>query len=195
MVNDKETDLMATYRGRCGEEVVIWVQYCGSFRSSPTVFPPNGTNGRDCLVCRLRVNFWDEEGDGVKRVFVAGGSGVMGRLVPQLLAQGHQPPHFGALRYVGADNKRRAWQEAFATFTGPFDYEIHELNVTTEAALAFVHSLNHVKAMLASGQITELWLRWTACLRRIDGVWLIVHDHVSVPADLEHGQAVVNLRP
>jgi ketosteroid isomerase-like protein len=89
----------------------------------------------------------------------------------------------------------RAWQEAFATFTGPFDYEIHELNVTTEAALAFVHSLNHVKAMLASGQITELWLRWTACLRRIDGVWLIVHDHVSVPADLEHGQAVVNLRP
>jgi uncharacterized protein (TIGR02246 family) len=104
-------------------------------------------------------------------------------------------PHFGALRYVGADNKRRAWQEAFATFTGPFDYEIHELNVTTEGELAFVHSLNHVKATQASGQITELWLRWTACLRRIDGVWLIVHDHVSVPADLEHGQAVLNLRP
>ena len=34
---------------------------------------------------------------------------------------------------------------------------------------------------------TDLWLRWTACFRRIDGVWLIVHDHVSVPADLEHG--------
>jgi len=104
-------------------------------------------------------------------------------------------PHFGALRYVGADNKRRAWQEAFATFTGPFDYEIHELNVTTEGELAFVHSLNHVKATLGSGQITDFWLRWTACLRRIDGVWLVVHDHVSVPADLEHGQAVLNLRP
>jgi ketosteroid isomerase-like protein len=104
-------------------------------------------------------------------------------------------PHFGALRYFGADNKRRAWQEAFATFTGSFDYEIHELNITTEGELAFVHSLNHVNATLASAQISELWLRWTACLRRIDGVWLIVHDHVSVPADLEHGRAVVNLTP
>ena len=104
-------------------------------------------------------------------------------------------PHFGALRYFGADNKRRAWQVAFASFTGSFDYEIHELNVTTEGELAFVHSLNHVKATLASGQITELWLRWTACFCRIDGLWVVVHDHVSVPADLEHGQAVLNLTP
>jgi ketosteroid isomerase-like protein len=104
-------------------------------------------------------------------------------------------PQFGALRYFGAENKRRAWQEAFATFTGSFDYEVHELNVTTEGELAFVHSLNHVRATLASGQISELWVRWTACLRRIDGVWLVVHDHVSVPADLEHGRAVVNLTP
>ena len=105
-------------------------------------------------------------------------------------------PHFGALRYFGAENKRRAWQEAFATFSGPFSYELHELNVTTQGEeLAFVHSFNHVRAALASGQITEMWVRWTACFRRIDGVWVIVHDHVSVPADLEHGRAVLNLTP
>jgi ketosteroid isomerase-like protein len=104
-------------------------------------------------------------------------------------------PHFGALRYVGADGKRRAWQEAFAAYPGPFNYEVHDLNVTTHGELAFVHSLNHVNLTLASGHITELWLRWTACLRRIDGVWLVVHDHVSVPADLEHGHAVLNLAP
>ena len=28
-------------------------------------------------------------------------------------------PHFGALRYVGAENKRRAWQEAFADIYWP----------------------------------------------------------------------------
>jgi len=120
--------------------------------------------------------------------------GVMSFFAPNLVSF-DIAPHFGALRYFGAENKRRAWQEAFATFTGSFDYEVHELNVTTEGELAFVHSLNHVRATLASGQITELWVRWTACLRRIDGVWLVVHDHVSVPADLEHGQAVVNLTP
>jgi ketosteroid isomerase-like protein len=87
------------------------------------------------------------------------------------------------------------WQEAFAVFTGPFDYEVHDLNVTAHGELAGVHSLNHVNATLASVHITDLWLRWTACLRRIDGDWLVVHDHVSVPADLEHGQAALNLTP
>ena len=98
------------------------------------------------------------------------------------------------LRYVGAHGKRRAWQEAFAILSGPVDYEVRDLRVTTNGELAFVHSLNHMNATLASGHI-DMWLRWTACFRRIDGVWLIVHDHVSVPADPAHGKAVVNLRP
>ena len=117
--------------------------------------------------------------------------GVMSIFAPDLVSFDIVPP----LRYVGADNKRRAWQEAFAIYTGPFDYELHDLNVTTDGELAFVHSLNHVTATLASGHVTDMWLRWTACFRRIDGVWLVVHDHVSVPADLEHGQAAVNLTP
>jgi ketosteroid isomerase-like protein len=122
--------------------------------------------------------------------------GVMSLYAPNIVSF-DIVPHFGALRYVGAENKRRAWQEAFAAYTGPFAYELHDLNVTThgEGELAFVHSLNHVNATLASAQITDLWLRWTACLRRIDGVWVVVHDHVSVPADLEHGRAVLDLTP
>ena len=117
--------------------------------------------------------------------------GVMSLFAPDLVSFDIVPP----LRYVGADNKRRAWQEAFAMYTGPFDYELHDLNVTTDGELAFVHSLNHVTATLASGHVTDMWLRWTACFRRIDGIWLVVHDHVSVPADLEHGQAALNLTP
>ena len=117
--------------------------------------------------------------------------GVMSLYAPDLVSFDIVPP----LWYVGADNKRRAWQEAFAAAPGPFAYEVHDLDVTTLGELAFVHSLNHVNATLASGHITDLWLRWTACFRRIDGVWLVVHDHASVPADLEHGNAVLNLTP
>ena len=29
----------------------------------------------------------------------------------------------------------------------------------------------------------------------VAGLWLIVHDHVSVPADLARGQAVLDLQP
>jgi ketosteroid isomerase-like protein len=98
------------------------------------------------------------------------------------------------LRYVGADNKRRAWETVFATYRS-ISYEIRDLNVTTHGDLAFVHAVNHVNGTLANGHSTDMWVRWTACLRQIDGVWLVVHDHVSVPADLEHGQAVLNLTP
>jgi ketosteroid isomerase-like protein len=99
------------------------------------------------------------------------------------------------LRYAGADTKRRAWQEFFAALTGPIAYEVCDLNVAMDRDLGFVRSLNHVTGMLANGHTTDVWVRWTACFRRIDGVWLVVHDHVSVPADLEHGKAVVNLKP
>lgn len=116
--------------------------------------------------------------------------GVMAFYAPNIVSFDLTPP----LRYVGAETKRRAWQDAFAAYTS-FAYEVRELHVTTHGELAVVHSLNHVTGTLASGQITDLWLRWTACFRRIDGVWLVVHDHVSVPADIEHGQAALNLTP
>jgi uncharacterized protein (TIGR02246 family) len=116
---------------------------------------------------------------------------VMSLYAPDIVSFDVDPP----LRYAGADNKRRAWQAFFATHTGAVVYEIQELNVTTEGDLAFVHSLNHVSGTLASGHSSDLWVRWTACFRRIDGVWLVVHDHVSVPADLAHGKALLNLTP
>jgi ketosteroid isomerase-like protein len=116
--------------------------------------------------------------------------GAMSFFAPNLVSFDITPP----LRYVGADNKRRAWQGAFAIYDA-IDYEICELSVTMHGELAFVHSLNHFNGTLANGHITDMWLRWTACFRQIDGVWLVVHDHVSVPADLEHGQTALNLTP
>ena len=117
--------------------------------------------------------------------------GVMSLYAPDIVSFDVDPP----LRYAGADNKRRAWQAFFAAHPGPVAYEVRDLAVTTQGDLAFVHSVNRVSGTLASGHISDLWVRWTACFRRIDGVWLVVHDHVSVPADLAHGKAIVNLTP
>lgn len=99
------------------------------------------------------------------------------------------------LRYSGRDHKRRAWEEFFAAYTGPISYDVREVDITTHGDVAFVHSLNHVGGTLANGRVTDMWVRWTACFTRVDEVWLVAHDHVSVPADLEFGKAVVNLTP
>ena len=71
--------------------------------------------------------------------------GIMSLYARDVVSFDLNPP----LRYGGADNKRRAWQEAVAAYAGPIAYEVRELNVTTHGALAFVHSLNHVKGTLA----------------------------------------------
>ena len=110
---------------------------------------------------------------------------------PSVVSFDLDPP----LRYAGPDKKRRAWQAFFASHPGRVGYEVRDLNVTTQGDVAFVHSLNHVNGTMASGRVTDLWVRWTACWQRINGVWLVVHDHVSVPADLQNGQAVLNLMP
>jgi ketosteroid isomerase-like protein len=136
-------------------------------------------------VIRQRVD------DYVKAVSAKDIDRVMSFYAPGIVSFDLNPP----LRYAGIDHKRRAWQAFFAAYPGPVSYEVHEVDVAADSGVAFVHSLNHVRGTLANGHVADLWVRWTACLRRLDGVWLVVHDHVSVPADLEHGRALLNLAP
>ena len=128
--------------------------------------------------------------DLVKAIRAKDIEGIGSIFAPGLVSFDMTPP----LRRFGADAKRGAWREAFAEFRGPIAYEVRDLSVTANGELAFVHSLNHISVTLPSGPV-DIWLRWTACFRRIEGVWLVVHDHVSVPADPVHGKAVMNLTP
>jgi len=140
----------------------------------------------DETLIRQRIENW------AKAIRAQDVDGVVALYAPDVASFDIVPP----LRYVGADRKRRAWQESFATFPGGIAYDVTDLNVTVHGDLAFAHSLNHVNATSADSRVTDLWLRWTACFRRrSDGVWLVVHDHISVPADLARGRAVVDLTP
>jgi len=117
--------------------------------------------------------------------------GVMSLYAPEVVTFDIVPP----LRYVGADALRKLWEEVFFVYQGPIDYELHELSITVGDDVAFSHSLNRLSGTLTSGQKTGYWLRWTACFRKINGSWLIVHHQNSVPVDLEHGKAVLDLTP
>lgn len=106
---------------------------------------------------------------------------VLSFYAPDIVSFDLDPP----LQYAGAANKRRAWQAFFAAHAGTIGYEVGELNVTCSGNLALAHSVNRVSGTLANGRTSDLRVRWTACLQQIGGVWLVVHDHVSIPADLK----------
>jgi ketosteroid isomerase-like protein len=61
--------------------------------------------------------------------------------------------------------------------------------------VAFIHALERMSGTLKNGQKSDVWVRATSGLRKINGKWLIVHDHISVPADLDTGKAVLDLKP
>jgi uncharacterized protein (TIGR02246 family) len=117
--------------------------------------------------------------------------GVMAIYAPDIVSFDIVPP----LRHVGAEAKRQQWVDAFAMYQPPLGYEFRDVTVTVGDDVAFADSLNWISGTLQTGQRSEFWVRWTACFRKIDGTWLIAHDHVSVPVDFGSGTALLDLEP
>ena len=84
-----------------------------------------------------------------------------------------------------------------ATFTGPMSMEVRDLEVTAEGSVAFCTSLNCLTATpVGQPEPFSLWFRVTLGLRRIDGAWLVVHEHESVPFDMDGSfRASIGLEP
>jgi uncharacterized protein (TIGR02246 family) len=116
---------------------------------------------------------------------------VMSIFAPDLVSFDLEPP----LQHLGASAKRKNWASAFAAYQHPLGYEIRDLTITVGEDVAFAWGLNRISGALKNGNRADYWVRWTACFRKIDGTWLIVHDQVSVPLDLETGKGLRNLQP
>ena len=99
------------------------------------------------------------------------------------------------LQYSGADAIRKRLQEWFSSFQGLIGFEIRDLSITTGADVAFCHSLNGVNGTKTDGKKIEMWWRATVCYRKVDGKWMITHEHASVPFDAKSGLASLDLKP
>lgn len=88
----------------------------------------------------------------------------------------------------------RGW---LATFDGPVEIAHRDPTVVADGDVAFVHALTSMTATPAGqDEPFTLWFRSTYGLRRIDGVWRIVHEHGSVPFHMDGSfAAAVGLTP
>jgi len=102
---------------------------------------------------------------------------------------------FPPRQYVGVASYRKAYEGFFATYPGPVTSEISDLRITANSTLGFASSIDRWVATGSDGKTTEIVFRGTNGLRKINGKWLIVHEHVSVPVDPATGQADFLSRP
>ena len=99
------------------------------------------------------------------------------------------------LQSVGSDAARKRLAEWFASIQGPIGYELRDLSISAGDDVAFGHSLNRVSATTTDGRKLDMWWRATICYRRIDGAWMVTHEHASVPFDIASGRASLDLEP
>lgn len=99
------------------------------------------------------------------------------------------------LRYIGSEKVKERAEEWFSWYQGPIGYEIRDLSITSSESVAFCHYLYRVSGTMTNGREVDMWVRSTVCYRKIEGKWMVTHEHTSVPFDAESGKASVDLKP
>jgi ketosteroid isomerase-like protein len=98
-------------------------------------------------------------------------------------------------QYVGADAYHKDWEGFLGTFDGPITFENSDMTVMSDGKMAFAHYITHVAGKGKDGNPIDLTTRSTDVLRKINGKWVIVHEHVSVPVDLATGKGDLASKP
>ena len=114
---------------------------------------------------------------------------LMALYAPDTVAFDLMPPS-----QVDASHYRKNLERWLGSMSSPIEYEIHDLRIVAAGDVAFSHNLGHVKATRTNGEKADYWVRTTVGFRKHEGRWLVVHDHVSMPFDMDTGKAIRELR-
>jgi ketosteroid isomerase-like protein len=98
-------------------------------------------------------------------------------------------------QYVGAKAYAKDWTDFVGMFKGPMKNEISDLSITADGTMAFGHLIWRATGTDTKDNPIDLTVRVTDVYRKIKGNWLIVHEHVSVPVDLETGKPDLSSKP
>jgi uncharacterized protein (TIGR02246 family) len=99
------------------------------------------------------------------------------------------------LQYIGKPAYRADYQQFFAQYEDNIRVELRDLHVGASGELGYATGLEMISGTLKHGQKSNTWVRFTSLFRKVNGRWLDFQDHVSVPADMESGKALLDLKP
>ena len=102
------------------------------------------------------------------------------------------PPLASAVSPVDRRRELALW---FETKEGPLEIETRNLEVCVHGELAVAHALQRMASTEKNGDRSDLWLRNTTVYQKIEGHWVIAHEHSSVPVDADTFLACRDLEP
>ena len=156
-----------------------------AFRELPTggsaTDPYTTTNNGDEAARRVWYDRW-------AKVFEAHDiEGIIANYAPGDAVVAHEV--VAPLQYK-KDTYRKDYLEFLAPVRWPNPGGVRDMRVLSSGDVGFIHLLERFTGRLKNGQQSDLWLRATSGVLKVNGKFLIVHDHGSVPIDFETGKAV-----
>jgi len=97
-------------------------------------------------------------------------------------------------QFEGGEMWRKNWVDFYEAFDGPIELELADLRVYAQADLAIARCAVRMAGTMF-GRHLDSWVRTTNCFQRIEGEWLMIHDHVSWPIDFATDKALKDLNP
>jgi uncharacterized protein (TIGR02246 family) len=97
--------------------------------------------------------------------------------------------------HMGSEEYCRGTEEWLHSWEGPIGCEMRNLEIAAGDDVAFSHDLTHFYGTKKGGEKEDMWIRATVCYRKVGGKWLVTHEHVSEPFDMETSQALLDLEP
>ena len=111
---------------------------------------------------------------------------IMSHYADDVVAFDVPPP----LQINGADSVRQNMVNWLNMFDGPGEVKFKDMQIVAGDDVAFIHTLTSVTP---KGAGHESWVRVTVCYQKIDGKWLVTHEHASLPFNGE--ASVEGLKP
>jgi uncharacterized protein (TIGR02246 family) len=103
--------------------------------------------------------------------------GVLRHHAPDMLMFDVPPP----FQIKGLDAYEKSWALFYSASPNPPTFDIVELNVTAGSDVAFATAAMRC-VWVHDDKSNDLDFRLTLGLHKIDGQWMILHEHHSVPA-------------
>jgi uncharacterized protein (TIGR02246 family) len=86
------------------------------------------------------------------------------------------------LQLKGIDAYRKSWEGFSSWLNDSGTFELSDLRITAGLDVAFCHAIIHCDRPASSDRLTDLTVRLTIGLRKIDGQWIVEHEHHSEPS-------------
>ena len=117
--------------------------------------------------------------------------GVLDKYAPDVVSFDIGAP----LQSIGIEVIKKRLLDWFASYKGYINQELNNLVVDAGEQIAISHCLIRTFGTGINGEKFDMWYRATNGFHKFYDRWLITHEHLSEPINMETGSGMFDLKP